>query len=507
MIPNRDSLQEFSAGCFFVCFGRGENKRNYSSDEKENGCIPDVTIGIIDVLRDKKIIIGEGMCVKTCVVCGMQLPDEAMVCSRCGFPMHQRAFLSEAHYRAWMREVIEPCRIDWHRRDIEQQRKQLKEQQRQIEEQRRKLEEQQKSKKEPERPAQNRRTEWNTADRGWNQTAKEQKPKKKGGLVKNALIVLGVFTAASLLGRAVFAPSMQPSSSTVSSAETQSYVEASIDAEAEPVTLSQEQLDKAAEVGFDLNLFEKLPLTSREDILAWLDENKYQYKESSGESNWTVDIRTDEGSLVSVTYEGQTSGTQANYLLHYNYHEGYREDETYYNTVKQLMQELHKEGSVQEDYAIYYDNAETDTVWKAKVEKVVLRKAKQSEIDEQADQLVRVLNEMPEIKEKQETLDWIAKNSDSYEDDPEYSWCNVDLGIWSATYFYEDFWHFEVYAGNAKRYYETVCEKFKDAGFEQGKETKQDNRRSIYYTLSGKWSIQVEYNPIYHHIELYCNPL
>jgi hypothetical protein len=130
LIPNRDSLQEFSAGCFFVCFGRGENKRNYSSDEKENGCIPDVTIGIIDVLRDKKTIIGEGMCVKTCVVCGMQLPDEAMVCSRCGFPMHQRAFLSEAHYRAWMREVIEPCRIDWHRRDIEQQRKQLKEQKR-----------------------------------------------------------------------------------------------------------------------------------------------------------------------------------------------------------------------------------------------------------------------------------------------------------------------------------------------------------------------------------------
>ena len=72
---------------------------------------------------------------------------------------------------------------------------------------------------------------------------------------------------------------------------------------------------------------------------------------------------------------------------------------------------------------------------------------------------------------------------------------------------YEDLWHFEVYAANGKRYYETVCEKFKDAGFEQGKETKQDNRRSIYYTLSGKWSIQVEYNPIYHHIELYCNPL
>ena len=135
-----------------MCFGRGENKRNYSSDEKENGCIPDVTIGIIDVLRDKKTIIGEGMCVKTCVVCGMQLPDEAMVCNRCGFPMHQRAFLSEAHYRAWMREVIEPCRIDWHRRDIEQQRKQLKEQQRQIEEQRRKqLKEQQRQIEEQQR--------------------------------------------------------------------------------------------------------------------------------------------------------------------------------------------------------------------------------------------------------------------------------------------------------------------------------------------------------------------
>ena len=243
---------------------------------------------------------------KTCVVCGMQLPDEAMVCNRCGFPMHQRAFLSEAHYRAWMREVIEPCRIDWHRRDIEQQRKQLKEQKRQIEEQRRKLEEQQKSKKEPERPVQNRRTEWNTADSGWNQTAKEQKPKKKGGMVKNALIALVVFAASGLIGRAVIAPSSSPSSA------------------------------------------------------------------SSG-------------------------GTQ------------------------------------------------------------------------------------PHI--------------------------NVDLGIWSATYFYEEFWHFEVYAGNAKKYYETVCEKFKDAGFEQGKETKQDNRRSIYYTLSGKWSIQVEYNPIYHHIELYCNLL
>ena len=444
---------------------------------------------------------------KTCVVCGMQLPDEAMVCSRCGFPMHQRAFLSEAHYRAWMREVIEPCRIDWHRRDIEQQRKQLKEQQRQIEEQRRKLEEQQKSKKEPERPAQNRRTEWNTADSGWNQTAKEQNPKKKGGLVKNALIVLGVFTAASLLGRAVFAPSMQPSSSTVSSAETQSYVEASIDAEAEPVTLSQEQLDKAAEVGFDLNLFENLPLTSREDILAWLDENKYQYKESSGESNWTVDIRTDEGSQVMVSYKGQTAGTQVNYTLHYYYHEEYQEDETYFNTVKQLMKELHEEGSVQEDYASYYDNAEDYIVLKVVASKTVLRKAKQSEINEQTEQLVRMLNEMPEIKEKQETLDWIAENSDSYEDAPEYSWCTVDLGIWNATYFYEDFWYFELYHGNAKKYYETVCEKFKDAGFEQGKETKQDNRRSIYYTLSGKWSIQVEYNPIYHNIELYCNPL
>ena len=127
-----DSKQRQPAGVFcrlfFVCFGRGENKRNDSSDEKENDCIPDVTIGIIDVLRDKKTIIGEEMCVKTCVVCGMQLPDEAMVCGRCGFPAKCRWFLSERHYRAWIQETVEPARLNWQRQELERQKRLFAEQ-------------------------------------------------------------------------------------------------------------------------------------------------------------------------------------------------------------------------------------------------------------------------------------------------------------------------------------------------------------------------------------------
>ena len=450
---------------------------------------------------------------KTCIVCGNQMPEDEMVCGRCGFLTKRRRFLSERHYRAWIQETVEPARLSWQRQelerqrhDIEQQRKQLEEQKRQIKEQWKKLKKQQKLQRESECLAQNSRTEWNTSDSGWDQTAKEQKTKKKGGVVKNALISFVEFVTAGLISRAVIAPSS--SSSSVSSNEIQSHIVASIDEVKEPVELSQEQLYKAAKVGFDLNLFENLPLTSRKDIIAWLEEKHYSYEEFGGENHWMVKIGTDRGNPVKISYRDQTAGTQSNYTMYYTYHENYRKDDTFFNMVKQLMQEHHKEGSVKEDHATYYDNAGYYyIVWKTKAIKVVLRKAKQREIDEQVDQLARVLNEMPKIKEKQETLDWIAENSYYYKDKPRHSRCNVDLGIWSATYHYEKFWDFKLYDGNAKKYYETVCKKLKDAGFKRGKETKQDNRRRIDYTLYGKWSIRVMYNLIYHYFELYCTPL
>ena len=102
---------------------------------------------------------------KTCVVCGNQLPDEAMVCGRCGFPMHQRAFLSEAHYRAWMQETVEPERLNWQRQELERQRRELEIQKRLFAEQR----------ESPKR----RQPDVDTANSGWNTDTEKKDYLKK----------------------------------------------------------------------------------------------------------------------------------------------------------------------------------------------------------------------------------------------------------------------------------------------------------------------------------------
>ena len=60
------------------------------------------------------------MRVKICIVCGKQIPDDAAVCSRCGFPAEQRYFLSEKHCRAWQHEIVEPARLSWQRQELEE---------------------------------------------------------------------------------------------------------------------------------------------------------------------------------------------------------------------------------------------------------------------------------------------------------------------------------------------------------------------------------------------------
>ena len=174
---------------------------------------------------------------KTCIVCGNQMPEDEMGCGRCGFPAEQRYFLSEKHCRAWQHEIVEPARLSWQRQELERQRRELEMQKRLFAEQRESLK--------------RGKPDIDTANSGWNtdtgkkeKPKKDQQPKKKGDMVKNTLIAFAVFAAAGLIGRAVIAPSSSPSSA--SFGETQQHIEASIDAETEPVTLSQEQHDKAA---------------------------------------------------------------------------------------------------------------------------------------------------------------------------------------------------------------------------------------------------------------------
>ena len=52
---------------------------------------------------------------KQCIICRSRLSDKAEVCEQCGFPV-RRHFLSETHYRTWMRESAIPYREQWNER-------------------------------------------------------------------------------------------------------------------------------------------------------------------------------------------------------------------------------------------------------------------------------------------------------------------------------------------------------------------------------------------------------
>ena len=412
---------------------------------------------------------------KICVVCGNQMPEDAAVCSRCGFSAEQRRFLSERHYRAWIQETVEPARLSWQRQELERQRRELEEQRESAE--------------------------------------KNKSPKKTGGFVKNALIAVVVFVLAGAVGKNLIAPNLASSASSdtgtntsVSALDTgmaSSDPDTSSDSTAEQVELSQEQLNKAAEVGFDLNLFENLPLTSREDILAWLEQNGYEYEEYGEESDWNAHIMVHGEKLISVSYKADGAGSKESYLLSYDYNSDYSSDYNRQSVVAELMGELHQK----KDDDTYFDGVTHYYISEYCARRRTYMISDQTEIDDQADMLLSVLNEIPDILDEQATLDWIAGYGMTYDPNDEFKWCDMDLGIWRCTYFYSDYWRFETSTGNPKDYYDTTKEKLADAGFEAGEEIEGENGTYTYSTQSGTVRIWMQSDQCYHDVHLYVNPV
>lgn len=287
-----------------------------------------------------------------------------------------------------------------------------------------------------------------------------------------------------------------------------------------------EQLELAAVVGFDLNLFENLPMTSRKDILTWLDKNKYQYKEFSIENSREVRIQAKGEGMARIQYEKPEEDPLLGYTMIYHLHEDFEDDLDYRNIVRWLMERLHEKGSYSDNFSLnsscfsyqdyfdchdyhdyhrkyhYYDDAEEYWIFNSSAERSVYRKAEQSEIDEQTNQLICTLNEVPKIKKKKKTLAWIAENSDSYEDCPEVGSCDVYLGIWRGTYYYKNSWSFEAISGNPEQYYRAICEKLNDAGYEGGEKITEKDHLESYYTRSGELRIEVSCYMTEHYIAL-----
>lgn len=97
---------------------------------------------------------------------------------------------------------------------------------------------------------------------------------------------------------------------------------------------------------FDRNLFENIPLTSAEEITAWLDDNGYEYEEfgERGLYGWMVEFRSKQGDN-EVSIADQVD----HYTLRYSYGAGLR---TY---LELLMRASHSLVSSDEYWSKYQD--------------------------------------------------------------------------------------------------------------------------------------------------------
>lgn len=421
---------------------------------------------------------------KTCIVCGNQMPEDEMVCGRCGFLTKRRRFLSERHYRAWIQETVEPARLNWQRQELERQRRELERQRESAE--------------------------------------KDKPPKKTGGFVKNALIAVVVFVLASAVGKTLIAPNLTPSVDSDSTARSSSVTtpdspDASsavfpLDTVKEDELTPEEVNAYGEELGVDLDLFENLPMESVEAAQQWLDENAYEYEKSEakdGSGQISLEITPRDGSDWRIFYGYMTSGSMESSRLVINPNSGKIESTDGIDNVLSL---LHFRGYMTGESAVwtYYDGNEQYYLAEDSLQRILCMDVSEDTVAADVEMILPLLTEWNPSGE-QSMEDWLTENHCAWEWNDDDSQYTITAGNWEGTLFDDDDkLSLCRYVGNPDDYYLELNSRLIEMGYTKNEETTkrlstkvpQDTEASCVYK-KGEDEIWVSCDFSMHYLQIY----
>lgn len=396
---------------------------------------------------------------KQCIICRSRLSDKAEVCERCGFPV-RRQFLSETHYRTWMRESVIPYREQWNER-------------------------------------QERKTDQDEISSG-------SKKLPYGLILMGAIAVIiavRVLVVAGTGGNSAANGHGSWGSGSAGSAVVGSA------------------MYEQTEPEFDLDLFCNLPLTSRDEAIEWLYQNGYSYKERIGstEDYWSMDITVENAPPVTVFSQGETTGSQGYSELIYNYNSEEENDAELQRWLSEQLSQRYDGGRDMEYYGgsygtDYFEEAEEYHADSDSAYRELYMESSVDQIASQVNQIMPLLAAVPDPAEKQETLTLLDENGIEYENDEENGWCSTSYGDWNVTYYYEapklwndtPCWRFYYSAGNPQDYYKALKSEMEEAGYRAEAETENEYYgNDITYSYEGRQDVKLRLIMIDHVINIY----
>ena len=417
---------------------------------------------------------------KTCIVCGNQMPEDEMVCGRCGFPAEQRRFLSERHYRAWIQETVEPARLNWQRQELERQRRELERQREYVEQ--------------------------------------NKPPKKTGGFLRNALIAAVVFILAGAVGKNLIAPNLASSADSDSTALSTDIAEFSVLTPFPLATVKEDELSQdevnecGEELGVDLDLFENLPMESVEAAQQWLDENAYEYEKSEakdGSGQISLEITPRDGSDWRIFYGYMTSGSMESSRLVLNPNSGKIENTDGIDNVLSL---LHFRGYMTGESAVwtYYDGNEQYYLAEDSLQRILCMDVSEDTVAADVEMILPLLTEW-DRSDGQSITDWLTENHCAWEWNDDDSQYTITAGNWEGTLFDDDDkLSLCRYVGNPDDYYLELNSRLTEMGYmKNGETTKrlstkvpQDTEASCVYK-KGEDEIWVSCDFSMHYLHIY----
>ena len=389
---------------------------------------------------------------KQCIICRSRLSDKAEVCEQCGFPV-RRHFLSETHYRTWMRESAIPYREQW-----------------------------------------NERQESKTDQ---DEIASGSKKIPYGLILMGAIAVIiavRVLVVAGTGGNSAAHGHGSWGSGSAGSAVVGSA------------------MYEQTEPEFDLDLFCNLPLTSKEEIMSWLDENGYTYWEKTvaEPSEWVLGVTAKSGQTVRISYEGARTNYQSCYEIRYDYNNEGANDLRLQNWLSERMKQRSDGEYLSENENYYFNGAETYQISKQNAFRWNDTESTLDEISHQANEMMEFAATMPSPSEKQDTLDWLDQKGILYEHENEQDddFYVVSLNEWRTVYFPEStgnpHWTFHYYVGNPQEYYRVLKSKLESEGYQAGEETENKyGGYDITYSYDDRQDITMSYEMLPHHIFFY----
>ena len=403
---------------------------------------------------------------KKCIICQNWIPDDAKRCETCGFTA-RRWFLSKHHYASWMEQTVIPYRKQWETREEEKQRK----------------EEIQPSETENEQ----------TAEKTAEIPAAVSKPKKKlcGLMAAGAAVVI---LAVGIVIGVGFDGKQDSDVENIEPKQTETTQSTQVEN-----TASSSQTDEEEDTvpDFDLNLFENIPLTTRDEMVSWLDENGYSYEER-GEpetDGWRILIRVSKGT-VAVKYLKATIGYQDRYQMVYK--------STEENIKSYLHQDFAEKYNLDKISNYYYDEkatyfAEDSTDKKTVVaKKTVYLDTDLKEILEQIDEVMPLITGLPDPTSEKKTESWLEENGFSFENEGKYL-----LENWHTYYYNKEGWCIYYKAGNYLDYYQLLQRQLEQDGYKVKEEADNEYGKEITYTKEEKAEICIEYHAGLHALRIW----